>query len=81
MDALERLGNTLPGIKKEWPVLSAFWKETAVGSVSTEVDRCDELMKLTPENVMSIFARSDLDTDHELVRNVIMRLRLWGSIK
>ena len=81
MDSIERLGNTLPGIKKEWPTLSEFWKANTVGSVCLEVDNCDQIMKLTPESVLSIFAKSDLDTDHELVRNVLFRLKLWGSIK
>jgi len=81
MDSLERLEKNLPGIKREWPTLSEFWKATTVGSISIELDQCDQIMKLTPENVLSIFAKSDLDTDHELVRSVVLRLKLWGSIK
>ena len=80
MNFLEGLKNDLPGIKQEWPTLSEFWKETLVGTTALQVDACDRLMKLTPESVLDIFAKSELDGEHELVQKVMFRLRLWRSI-
>jgi hypothetical protein len=80
MNFLEGLDNDLPGIKKDWPTLSEFWKETLVGTTALQIDACDRIMKLTPETVLSIFARSELDGEHELVKNVMFRLKLWRSI-
>jgi hypothetical protein len=80
MNFLDGLNNDLPGIKKEWPKLSEFWKETLVGTTALQVDACDRLMKLTPESVLSIFAKSELDSEHELVQKVMFRLKLWRSI-
>ena len=80
MTFLKGLTDDLPGIKKDWPTLSDFWKETLVGTTALQVDACDRYMKLTKDSVLDIFAKSELDSEHELVQKVLFRLKLWRSI-
>jgi hypothetical protein len=80
MTFLEGLKNDLPVIKEEWSTMSDFWKESLVGTTALQVDACDRYMKLTQESVLEIFAKSELDSEHELVKRVLFRLKLWRSI-
>lgn len=81
MNWIASLAEDLPKLKKDWPTLSDFWKEATIGQISLQVDRCDQVMKLTTESVLGIFSKSNLENDHELTKGVLTRLKLWGSIK
>ena len=80
MDSLVSLNENLPRLKKDWSSMDDFAKELTVGSVCIDIDRCDRIMTLTPESVLQIFAKSELNGEDELVQKVMFRLRLWRSI-